>query len=127
MMSQMIIPRRQVADVDAFYGPGCVADLVGNGLATIQELTSQQEHVRKVAEWQLNLRARRNLLIMKKSWGCKNLVIPPLPVKPPLTAEQVEINKIADGLLREVLISGVDYDYYKLRARAEAMYREAHP
>lgn len=123
----MMIPRRQVVDVDAFYGPGCVADLVTSGLAVIQELTPEQERSREVAEWQLNLRARRNLLIMKKSWGCKDLVIPPLPVKSSLTPEQIEINKIRDVLLREEIYWGRDYDPSELRARAEAMYREAHP
>lgn len=123
----MVIPRRQVSDLDAFYGPGCCDSLVGNGLAVIQELTPEQEQSRRVAEWQLNLRARRNLLIMKKSWGCKDLVIPPLPVKPPLTTEQVEINKIRDVLLREEIYWGRDYDFSDLKARAEAIYREAHP
>lgn len=121
----MTIPRRQVADVDAFYGPGCCDSLVGNGLAVIQELTPQQEHSRKLNEYLLNARARRNLLIMRKSWGCKGIVIPPRPVKPPLTEEQIAINKIKDSLLREALIRGGNYDPDELMTRARAMYQEA--
>jgi len=65
----MVINRRQVADVDSVYGPGCCDSLVGNGLAVIQERTPQQEYALGVMQKLLAARAEHNVNIMRTCWG----------------------------------------------------------
>jgi len=69
MSPQMVIPRRQVADVDAVYGPGCCTDLVTSGLAVIQERTPEQEYALGVMQKLLAARAEHNMNIMRTCWG----------------------------------------------------------